>query len=106
VPEILGGVALAARYPLYDLYGLAVLDHALEAKVYPTIIAAAGRLVGENFGGFCAYTLCVHSSSPFLWAGSRGVATTRGIIFFPVNLILGDKLSYVYSVSKICLIFL
>jgi hypothetical protein len=74
----LGNVAPAARHPLYDLYRLALLILGYVADVDEALIAAVRCLLGENLGGFCAYTWCVHSSSPFLWAGSRGVTAPPG----------------------------
>jgi hypothetical protein len=48
--------ATAARHPLYDLFGLAALILNDVPKVHPTFIAAVGRLLGEHFGYFGAYT--------------------------------------------------
>ena len=97
--EILGGVALAARHPLYDLYGLAVLDHALEAKVYPTIIAAAGRLVGENFGGVLrVYFVCPQFLSVSV-GRVPGCYRTAGAIYMST-----DTVSFMLLCVKLCCI--
>jgi hypothetical protein len=85
--EILAGRALTAWHPLYDLYRLSAFVFNYVSYVDEALIAAVGRLVRENFGGVSAYTWCVHSSSPFLWAGSRGVSSTRGAISFVYNLL-------------------
>ena len=93
--ELLVGGTPTARQGLVDFYlfarvvvvlHVADVDHTTQAAVRPQALEASVVSVEGVVGVGVRYSTGVHSESPFLWARSRGVASTCGAILFPTSL--------------------
>jgi hypothetical protein len=84
----------------------AVLILSLEAHVDPALVAAVGRLLGGGGGGTLNGLNYSCPQGGILSVGRvPGGGGLRGAISFPDSLILGHDLRFVYSMSKVRLIY-
>jgi hypothetical protein len=64
-----------------------IILQALEARIVGLKVVRLGRLLVVGWVRGCARLMIVHSESPYLWAGLRGVATPAGPFLFDAPIV-------------------